>query len=169
MAHFTYKLLAWGDEWQDKRKRRKLEDKFIVQYADIAYNVARNPLKVKEIINPAPPKILHTDIQFPVIINNVSYDSIRSINRAFKASRNQIKKLMLEAGDVPSGTSLRWDIPYRTKAESQAMQREQATFRRHGEEKLFTGKIMFLGVEYNGVLDAVAATGSFNGQSLLKK
>lgn len=155
---FTFEVIATGPKYSDKLTRTALEDKLIQTNAAITYNIARNPMKKNQIVNPSSPTISHDEIQFPVLINGVYYYSIREIARVYPHSRDFIKELLLRAKDLPPGTDLKWSAPQRPVEEQEKMRHDHAT--EQARPPVYSGTFMYKGKVYHSMIEASNDTGN---------
>lgn len=152
LAAFEFYVVDSGPHLALQHIRRKQERELINDRPDLCYNIADSGLNVY-IGGSTLPRLSHLGVNFPVIINNQSFPSLRSINRAFPMSRNEIKKRLLQAHNVGPGVPLTWTEPFRSSYDPE-VENQRFQKKRGQKSKPFNNKIQINGVVYNNVVEA---------------
>jgi group I intron endonuclease len=152
MDSFEFYVVDSGKQYEDIKVRRAQELFYINQQPDKCYNIAGSSSRI--IVGGASVSIRGAKgINFPIIINGVTYSSLRAIERAYALSRATIRKRLLKLNKRTEGTNIIWEE--KAKPTVDAGKNKQKSIK----SKPYNAKISIYGKIYDSVLEAAKQTG----------
>nr|YP_009184688.1 putative GIY YIG homing endonuclease [Oogamochlamys gigantea]ALO62831.1 putative GIY YIG homing endonuclease [Oogamochlamys gigantea] len=148
---FIFEIISHGSKYEDKAYRIQVQYQLINQEPGLCYNSVGNIEKIyvagTQILKrerATQKQLKASDIQFPVVINDISYVSLNQIEKDFALSRKTIKKRLLAQNKE---TNLVWTekralLPHRGSEQS---------------NKIINPKIQIYGNAYASVIEASKA------------